>query len=316
MPPPYLVDIDGHPHPLKGQNGILELIRPASNMECNKKEEEENVLVDYDEFMKQRQVQLVAKNKQFSKVTTKCLLKNGMDSRVHQNNRDASYDDQPCCSSSTGSQTFIQSLDSSIAMETDQTIMHKSKNQDHSELTNGSLNDAGISMKIDHSVANGHSIPTGEQQKATFDHQDGANFDHVVDNCEQSGHLNDQAVINDQAIINDQALINDQAFVNDLLSANGGIDVDNNQQQVNGQSSVNNQSPDNNRLVENSDEQGNDEINIIEFDNSNEAPGDINNNVLTSIVWSCGLSDQEAKNAVSLWLSRTIIPYLDAEGWG
>ena len=303
MPPPYLVDIDGHPHPLKGQSGILELIRPASNTESNKKEQEENVLIDYDEFMKQRQVQMAAKNKQLSRVTTKCLLKNGVGKRVHQNNRDTSYNDQPCCSSSSSSQTFIQSQDSNVPMENDQALMHKYKNQDHPELMNGSLNDAGTSMKIDHPIANG---VTDKQQVPTIDHQDDTNFVHVVD-CDQNKQINGQAVIDDHA------LINDQAFVNDLLSANNGVDFDGNQQQVNGQSTVNNQSTANDRPVDNNDEQANDEINIIEFDNANETGGDINNNVLTSIVWSCGLSDQEAKDAVSLWLSRSIIPYLDAE---
>ena len=43
------VDIDGHPHPLKHQEGILEFIRPAKLVRQDRQLEE---LDDYEEYMK------------------------------------------------------------------------------------------------------------------------------------------------------------------------------------------------------------------------------------------------------------------------
>ena len=48
LPPPYLVDVDGHPHPSKYQEGILKLIRPARQVKHEWAAEE---LEDYDEYM-------------------------------------------------------------------------------------------------------------------------------------------------------------------------------------------------------------------------------------------------------------------------
>ena len=291
MPPPYLVDIDGHPHPLKGQNGILELIRPPSkNPTYNKKKEEVDPLVDYDEFMKLRQVQLASDNKQLSKVAMNCLLNN----HVRQNSRDTSYTDQPCCSSSASSQMFVQSQDSGVTMATEQTLPCNCKTDGATgSLSNGDVN-AENGVTLDHSIANGY--PTGQETTAV-DHQSGKSF---VD-FNQKGQPTNQAVTDDQVPVNSGANC-------------VGIQV-NGQSTTCDQSTVNNKSAPRDQPVVNDQYANNDEINIIEFDNSDE-PGDGNNNILTSIVWSCGLSDQEAKDAVSLWLSRTIIPYLDSEVYG
>ncbi len=48
LPPPYLVDIDGHPHPLKQQESILQYIRPAKLVKQVGLDEME----DYDDYMK------------------------------------------------------------------------------------------------------------------------------------------------------------------------------------------------------------------------------------------------------------------------
>ena len=48
LPPPYLVDVDGHPHPSKYQEGILKLIRPAKRDKLDWAVEE---LEDYDSYM-------------------------------------------------------------------------------------------------------------------------------------------------------------------------------------------------------------------------------------------------------------------------
>ena len=51
LPPPYLVDIDGHAHPDRYQEAILRLIRPARLVKQEKASEEDE---DYDEYMKRR----------------------------------------------------------------------------------------------------------------------------------------------------------------------------------------------------------------------------------------------------------------------
>ena len=48
LPPPYLVDVDGHPHPSKCQEGILKQIRPAKRDKLDWAVEE---LEDYDSYM-------------------------------------------------------------------------------------------------------------------------------------------------------------------------------------------------------------------------------------------------------------------------
>jgi bromodomain and WD repeat domain-containing protein 1/3 len=49
LPPPYLVDIDGHPHPLKYQQPIINLIRPARGTHEDKMADD---MEDYDGYMK------------------------------------------------------------------------------------------------------------------------------------------------------------------------------------------------------------------------------------------------------------------------
>ena len=374
MPPPYLVDIDGHPHPLKGQSGILELIRPPSHLNVSKNKEQADVLVDYDEFMKQRQVQLASDNKQLTKGGVNCLLKTVENNHVPQNITGTLYDDQPCCSSSASNQVFSQSQDSNITMETDQkdnnilvsnckteeVNSHSDNSAYNKSLSNGDTNSVQTEkngLKSDDAIHNGHSVVTSEQHMTSLDHQSVKNADQGVD-FDQKGQLNSQAVVNDetmvngsadfvdsqkhqvsdqtvvnnQAAVNDQTAINDHAAVNDQAAANA-VPSDqatvSNQAEVNNQAVVNNQTVVNNQAVVNdqaainnqpavNDQQANnnDEINILEFDNSEESGIDNNNNILSSIVWSCGLSDQEAKNAVSMWLSRTVIPHLDTEVYG
>lgn len=48
LPPPYLVDVDGHPHPSKYQEGILKCIRPAKQVKPDWAAEEPD---DYDVYM-------------------------------------------------------------------------------------------------------------------------------------------------------------------------------------------------------------------------------------------------------------------------
>ena len=345
MPPPYLVDIDGHPHPLKGQSGILELIRPASSLNLSKIKEEVDVLVDYDEFMKQRQVQLASDNKQLTKVGMNCLLKTSGSNHVPQNNRGTLYDDQPCCSSSTSSQLFSQSQDNNVTMDTDQrdcntsipnckaeevdSIKSHPENSEHKKsLSKGDINLEKNGFKSDDTILNGHSLITSKQHMTAVDHQISKNSDQGVD-FDQKRQLNSQAVVNDQTLVNgsadfvnsqkqqvsDEAVVNNQAAVNDQATV---IDqaVVNDQVAVSDQAMVSNQAPVNNQATVNDQQANIDEINIIEFDNSEESGIGSNNNILSSIVWSCGLSDQEAKNAVSMWLSRTVIPHLDTEVYG
>ena len=51
LPPPYLVDIDGHAHPIQHQESILRLVRPVEQVRSNQCKEE---LEDYDEYMRKR----------------------------------------------------------------------------------------------------------------------------------------------------------------------------------------------------------------------------------------------------------------------
>lgn len=49
LPPPYLVDIDGHAHPIQHQEAILRRVRPVGRVKLEQRKEE---LEDYDEYMK------------------------------------------------------------------------------------------------------------------------------------------------------------------------------------------------------------------------------------------------------------------------
>lgn len=301
MPPPYLVDIDGHPHPLRGQNGILELIRPSLNLNYSKKEEVVDALVDYDEFMKRRQMQLACENKQLTEVFVNRLLKTREDNNhVYENNRDTLCDDQPCCSSSSSSQLFIQSQDSNVTMETkeagnDNTLLHNLKNEEgncEKDFVTSKISTSNV-MQTTNAIVNGHSVVTGKQETTAVDYQN-RNSDHSLIDLDQNGQSSNQAVIK-----------------GDQASVKNGRDLVNSQQQVNDQAADNNQGVINDQqagMINNGDE-----INILEFDNSDDSGGGTNNNILTSIVWSCGLSDQEAKNAVTMWLSRIVIPHMDSE---
>ena len=51
LPPPYLVDIDGHAYPIHQQEAILRLVRPAQQRSSAHHKEE---MEDYDEYMKTR----------------------------------------------------------------------------------------------------------------------------------------------------------------------------------------------------------------------------------------------------------------------
>ena len=432
MPPPYLVDIDGHPHPLKGQQGILELIRPPLKLNSNKEKEEADVIVDYDEFMKQRQVQLAANKKQLAKVDMNCLLKTGKNNRASQNDRDITNGDQPCCSSSASSQLFSQSQENNIAMETSQVDSNTSVINCKTEsvnsmkdipaittntayknsLSNGDttpVQTAVNGFNSEYGTVNGHSVINSKEhcqnsknsdQNISFDQNGLLNSQEVIKdqalvnfstnfvksqkqldndqatisdqatinnrvaandqaavknqatiNCNDQKPVNHQAVVNTQAVVNNQMAINDQTAVNDQAAVNDQVAIDdqavvnnqlngqaaqvavneqevvnnqvavNDQAAVDGQAAVNDQVAVNNEAVVDgqaaiNDQSINDEINIIEFDNSDDAGVGNNNNLLSSIVWSCGLSDEEAKHAVTMWSSRTVIPHLDSEVYG
>ncbi len=51
LPPPYLVDIDGHAHPIRYQEALLRLVRPVEQIKMEQCKEE---VEDYDEYMKKR----------------------------------------------------------------------------------------------------------------------------------------------------------------------------------------------------------------------------------------------------------------------
>ena len=51
LPPPYLVDMDGHAHPARHQEALLQQMRPVKPVEHNSTETEEE---DYDKFMRSR----------------------------------------------------------------------------------------------------------------------------------------------------------------------------------------------------------------------------------------------------------------------
>ena len=55
LPPPYLVDIDGHAHPARHQEALLRLMRPVNPVKLDPAATEEcDVVEDYDEFMRGR----------------------------------------------------------------------------------------------------------------------------------------------------------------------------------------------------------------------------------------------------------------------
>lgn len=55
LPPPYLVDIDGHAHPARYQEAIVRLIKPVKLDKQERRVEESE---DYDEYMKKRLAQV------------------------------------------------------------------------------------------------------------------------------------------------------------------------------------------------------------------------------------------------------------------
>jgi len=313
MPPPYLVDIDGHPHPLKGQNVVLDIIRPSSCLKANEQEEPE-ALVDYDEFMKQRQAQLSHGK---MKISMNSLLRSNDSDHVHENNRDTcNHADKPyssgkdsgqCCSNSQESE-IIDQISNSVLMDgstkTGNGDLHSgsngnvelTRNWDSSKESNG-VNQDESQCNNHSSLSNGHSLS---------DHQDFTN----------QSLTSDQQSINDQQVINGQEMTQVVNLFNGQQSRSCHQSAINDQEQLtSSQETVNNQPAVNsNQSIAAALNNSNDDINIMEFDSADQPAGtSSNNNILTSIVWSCGLSDQEAKNAVSLWLSRTIIPEIDPD---
>jgi len=310
MPPPYLVDIDGHPHPLKGQNVVLDIIRPSSSLKANKQEEPE-ALVDYDEFMKQRQAQLSHGN---MRINMSSSLRLNNSDNVYENNRDTcNHVDKPCngginsgqCSSKSQESETIDQISNSVLIDNN-SINTKTTNGDlHSELTRNGRESNGITQN--HSEESGSiddlSIHDNQRKYSVTDHE------HLTNQLLTSGQQssNDQQVMNGQEIAQvfngQQSSSSHQPAINNQEQSQETV---NNQQTINGSQSIA-------AILNNS----NDDINIMEFDSADQPAGtSSNNNILTSIVWSCGLSDQEAKNAVSLWLSRTIVPEIDPDIFG
>ncbi|XP_065906501.1 bromodomain and WD repeat-containing protein 3-like isoform X2 [Dysidea avara] len=319
MPPPYLVDIDGHPHPLKGQNVVLDIIRPSSSFKADKQEEPE-ALVDYDEFMRQRQAQLSHGN---MRINMNSSLRSNGSHHVHENNRDTcSHADKPCssgigsgqCSSESQESEIINHISHSSVMDDNVTTkttngdLHSgsdgnvelTRNADNSKESNNGVNQNCMeeNQSNNHSsISNGHSVS---------DHQDLINQPLTIG--QQT--VDHQQVINDQAmvkVVNGQHSSNSQQISNQEQLSNQDQSFGS-QETVNGQQTINHNQGFG-AVVNNS----NDDINIMEFDSADQPAGTSNNNILTSIVWSCGLSDQEAKNAVSLWLSRTVVPEIDPD---
>jgi len=316
MPPPYLVDIDGHPHPLKGQNVVLDIIRPSSSLKANKQEEPE-ALVDYDEFMKQRQVQLSHGN---MRINMSSSLRLNNSDNVYENNRDTcNHVDKPCsggissgqCSSKSQDSEMIDQISNSVLID-DNSVNTKTTNGDlHSELTrNGDSHRESNGITQNHSEESGSndhlSIHDSQRKYSVTDHED-LNYQLLTSGQQSS---NDQQVINGQEIAQvfngQQSSSSHQPAINGQEQLTGSQETANDQQTINGNQSIA-------AILNNS----NDDINIMEFDSADQPAGtSSNNNILTSIVWSCGLSDQEAKNAVSLWLSRTIVPEIDPDIYG
>jgi len=312
MPPPYLVDIDGHAHPLKGQNVVLGIIRPSSSLKADKQEEPE-ALIDYDEFMKQRQAQLSHGN---TRINVNSIKLNS--NHVHETNGDTCNHADKLCSSGIGNgQCSSKSQDSEIFDQISQSALMDDK---CIETANGDLHSGsnGI-LELTRNVDNGKESD-GMNQKCVDSHSSVSNGQRKHSVSDSQDFINPPFTSHQQSF-GDQQVINSQEtsqIANGQQSSSSQHSITNQEQSISNPDTINDQQAINgNQAVAAAINTSNDDINIMEFDSADQPAGvSSNNNILTSIVWSCGLSDQEAKNAVSLWLSRTIVPEIDADLYG
>ena len=105
LPPPYLVDIDGHAHPDRYQEAILRLIRPAKLVKQEKASEEDE---DYDEYMKRHLEQVKQQSFGFgrARVTMNARASNSRNMEVE--NQDRNTNEVLACTSSDISEAHVQ----------------------------------------------------------------------------------------------------------------------------------------------------------------------------------------------------------------
>lgn len=81
LPPPYLVDINGHAHPARHQEALLRQMRPVKQVKPDSLDAEEE---DYDEFMKGHLNKIKLENSQFRHVRSALAQRGGAGGRERE----------------------------------------------------------------------------------------------------------------------------------------------------------------------------------------------------------------------------------------
>lgn len=80
LPPPYLVDIDGHAHPARNQEALLRQMRPVKG-EREESGEEFDMMEDYDDVMRERLNKIRLEGDQFRSARSALALREGAGGR-------------------------------------------------------------------------------------------------------------------------------------------------------------------------------------------------------------------------------------------
>ena len=88
LPPPYLVDIDGHAHPARHQEALLRQMRPVEQVKPDSSGDIDDVVEDYDEVMRERLNKIRLEGAQFRSARSAMAQREGAGGRERGGGRD------------------------------------------------------------------------------------------------------------------------------------------------------------------------------------------------------------------------------------
>lgn len=325
LPPPYLVDIDGHAHPVQYQESLLRLIRPAEQVKVDQSIEE---VEDYDDYMKNRLAIVKEKSFGFEWVrqqrvggvspnsvgvvggggSTRSASADGIKSNdTGDRNVTAAEDlssqhtvENSKMETSSSGDVHLRTLSEAEVMEDNMNIQDlagSETKQGHVAAVNGCSSSSLVGHRVEPGIADGSS--TRSSCKSAFSDKDNQTAEEepshepALQNLRRSGGGGEERGQDDDGVSH----VEDDAG----RTRRRGASQDEGVRQDEG------------ARKDGGARQDEGEANHVEVDVVEEASqSELQNvhNMLSSLVYSLGLNEMETKRLVSLWHNRVIIPPL------
>ena len=299
LPPPYLVDIDGHAHPARHQEALLRQMRPVKQVKPDSAAEE---MEDYDEVMRERLSQMMLGGGQFRSARSAMALREGAGGRERER-RDGF--------SGSGQSLFEQTSQEESGQGSEVIAMANSaQSEPPSQPSNSNRNSGspppapGEPTNNQHSGFGGppppaHEEPSNDQQSGSSGPPPLAPGEPTID--QKSGSSCPTPPTHGEPT-------NDQQSGSSGPPPTASGEPSNDQQGgSSGLPSPAPGEPTNDRQSGSSPDEP-----TVDVTTMQQGRDQLVQNMLSSVVYSLGLSEEEEIQYLSHWHSRTIVPPLDS----